>query len=157
MYAATAYLAAAAAMTAVDSWNDIADRRERQREARAEIYAPVSQVKWQIDGDRLLIFVAVSRKLEPCVVAEGAPITLVARWRDSSGQRFRSYPAFAPGGRTVDGAPLVLEGEEFVVGPFVIEDKPEVIAAISSVAIRLPCQFESGVTRTATIGPVVRP
>lgn len=145
MYAATAYLAAAAAMTAVDSWND------------AEIYAPVSQVKWQIDGDRLLIFVAVSRKLEPCVVAEGAPVTLIAQWRDSSGQRFRSYPALEPDGRAVDGAPLVLEGEEFVVGPFVIEDKPEVIAAISSVAIRLPCQFESGVTRTATIGPVLRP
>ncbi|WP_133122826.1 hypothetical protein [Zhengella mangrovi] len=156
-YGFLTYLAAAAAMTAVDAWHDFAEKRERARQATAMIYAPVSQVRWQIETGRLLIVVAVSRKLEPCSVPRGAPVTLVGRWSEDRSTRFKSYPAFTPDGDMVEGAPLVLRGEEFLVGPFVIEDKPETLRKIESVSVRFPCEFASGITRTATIGPLLKP
>lgn len=156
-YALVAYLAAAASMSAIDSWRSTADRRERARQATAMIYAPVTQIKWQISDGKLLIVAAVSRKLEPCSVRDGAPVTLVGRWSENRSTRFKSYPAFSPDGDLVEGAPLVLRGEEFLVGPFVIEDKPEVLRTIESVSVRFPCEFSSGITRTATIGPLIRP
>lgn len=156
-YALVAYLAAAASMSAIDSWRSAADRRERARQATAMIYAPVTQIKWQISDSRLLIVAAVSRKLEPCSVRDGAPLTLVGRWSENRSTRFKSYPAFSPDGDLVEGAPLVLRGEEFPVGPFVIEDKPETLRRIESVSVRFPCEFASGITRTATIGPLMKP
>ncbi|MCC0013850.1 MAG: hypothetical protein H6877_11105 [Rhodobiaceae bacterium] len=159
-YALVAYLAAAASMSAIDesiSWRSAADRRERARQATAMIYAPVTQIKWQISDGKLLIVAAVSRKLEPCSVRDGAPVTLVGRWSENRSTRFKSYPAFSPDGDLVEGAPLVLRGEEFLVGPFVIEDKPETLRRIESVSVRFPCEFASGITRTATIGPLMKP
>lgn len=156
-YALVAYLAAAASMSAIDPWRSTVDRRERARQATAMIYAPVTQIKWQISDGKLLIVAAVSRKLEPCSVRDGAPVTLVGRWSENRSTRYKSYPAFSPDGDLVEGAPLVLRGEEFLVGPFVIKDKPEVLRAIESVSVRFPCEFASGITRTATIGPLLKP
>ncbi|MFP1634068.1 hypothetical protein ACLB6G_20250 [Zhengella sp. ZM62] len=152
-----AYLLAVASFSAYGEWQDFKDRKERLRQARAEIYAPVTQVQWRIDGDRLLIVAAVSRKLEPCTVRDGSPVTLVARWSEASSTRYKSYPAFSPEGDMIEGAPLILTGEEFLVGPFVIEDRPAILRRIESVSVRLPCSFDGGVTRTATIGPLERP
>lgn len=156
-YGLVAYLSAMATFAAVNEWQDYADKRERLRQATAPIYASVSQVKWQMEGDHLLIVVAVSRKLEPCSVRKGAPVTLVGRWSENRSTRFKSYPAFTPEGDMIEGAPLVLNGEEFLVGPFVIEDTPETLRKIESVSVRFPCEFASGITRTATIGPLERP
>lgn len=155
--AAVAFMGAFLVLSGIETWNDLADRQERARQAVAAIYAPVTQVRWSLDGNRLLIVAAVSRKLEPCVVASGTPVTLVARWSEDNSTRYKSYPAFSALGDMVVGAPLVLQGEEFLVGPFVIEDREEILQRIEAVSVRLPCSFENGVTRTATIGPLERP
>ena len=154
MIAAGFYLAALSIGTGMQMVAEWSRAVELKRQAIADIYAPVTSVRWQVDDGRLLVVAGVSRKLEQCFVKEGAPVSLVATWRDAQGRHFKSHPARSADGADVRGAPIVTRGDEFVVGPFIVQDTPAIIAAIESIAIRLPCDFESGITRLATIGPI---
>lgn len=157
VFAAGFYLAALSIMAGMQMALEWSRSAELERQSVATLYAPVTNVRWQISGGRLLIVAGLSQKLEPCFVPAGAPVTLVTRWRDDIGPHFKNYPARRPDGIDVTGAPLVATGDEFVVGPFVIEDDEGIIAAIETVSVRLPCAFETGINRVATIGPINKP
>lgn len=102
-----------------------------------------------------LVWSGVSRKLADCAVLPGSPVTLSGHWQGADGQMNpRAYPAQRPTGEVVGGSPLVVPGGAFVVGPWLIHDTPEAIAAMVTVSSFVHCRFPSGIERFAEIGPV---
>lgn len=148
-------LAAFAAMIAVPMAFEWVEHREIARQRAAPVYAAPWDVSSAIEGGALH-FTGLTRKLEDCTVPKGAAVTLAAEIADGRrANAVRGYEALHPTGEKVLAAPLVTKDREFAVGPFVILDRPEVLARIVSVTVVLPCDFLStGVHRRATIGPI---
>ena len=128
---------------------------QRHVEATWPIYGPVEYAQ-VVKGADTVIWTGVSRKLQPCTVVAGSLVMLTAYWEDDEGRSHPlSYAATRPGGAAVPGAPLITKGGEFVVGPWLIRDKPEIIARVVRVSQFLHCMFPSGIERRdAEIGPV---
>lgn len=131
---------------------------QRHVEASTPIYETVEKVQIARGPDSI-VWTGVSRKLQPCTVVAGSPVTLTAYWLDDEGQiNPLSYPAARPTGESVVGAPLVTNGGGFVVGPWVIHDKPETISRVVRVSQFMHCTFPSGIERRdAEIGPITIP
>lgn len=141
-------------LAAVFVMSNVLAEWQRHREATAPIYAPITDARVQRSASNI-VWSGVSRKLADCAVIPGSAVTLTGHWRDASGaENPRAYPASRPTGERVEGAPLVVPGGAFVVGPWIIRDTPEVIAAMVSVSSFVHCRFPSGIERFAEIGPV---
>lgn len=119
------------------------------------IYAPVSQVHIT-RGKDFIIWTGVSKKLRACSVTPGSPITLTGYWKDELGQiNPLAYSAKRPSGSIVNGDPIIRKGDEFVVGPWIIYDAPNIVARMVMVSQFMHCKFPSGVERFGEIGPIM--
>lgn len=145
---AVGYLAAVvlaySATSAIDAY-------KRDQEQSLPIYADPHDVEWQ-RADGALIVRAISKKLQPCDVVSGSPVYL-AVW---VGREPMTFPAVKPSGKVLEGRALVSEGDEFVVGPWLIEAEDAILDAVTAVSVRLNCKIASGVERNAEIGPMRR-
>lgn len=144
---AVGYLLTVAAPEAFHEW-------ERYSEVTEPIYAPVSQIH-VTRGERFLMWTGVSKKLRNCAVIPGSPVTLTGHWRDKDGNlNPRAYPAKRPSGGIAEGNPIIRQGDEFVVGPWIVYDEPEAISRMVTVSSFVHCRFSDGIERFAEIGPV---
>lgn len=151
LHAGIFYAMAVSALYAIpqadDAWR-------KHVEATHPVYAPVSKAHLTRGAD-FIIWQGVSRKLQPCAVIPGTTITLTGHWRDKDGNMNpRAYPAKRPSGGIVEGNPIIRQGDEFVVGPWIIYDEPEAISRMVTVSSFVHCRFSDGVERFAEIGPV---
>lgn len=154
-----AVLAVFVALVAVPYYFEWKDRQEIDRQCAAPIYALPYDVSATIE-DGALHFTGISRKLEDCTVPKGSAVTLAAEIATGGPvNQVRGYPALHSTGEQVLSAPLVTKDREFVIGPFMIHDRPGVLRRIVSVTVNLDCEFLStGVRRSAIIGPIeIRP
>lgn len=146
-----AYMLAVSALYAIPQANDV---WRKHVEATHTVYAPVSKAQLTRGAD-FIIWQGVSRKLQPCTVIPGTAVTLTGNWRDKDGNiNPRAYPAKRPSGGIVEGNPIVRQGDEFVVGPWIVYDEPEAISRMVTVSSFVHCQFSDGIERFAEIGPV---
>lgn len=121
-----------------------------------QIYSSPWDINWNIRNGSLVIS-ASARKLENCHVIPRSVPVLVAYWYgDDSTIHSKEYPAISDGS-AVTAAPRYLAGDVFMVGPWVINDTEENLNRIDAVSIKLVCEFDSGVRRYASIGPVEKP
>lgn len=154
-FAIAAYVATVSVLYAIpqadDAWR-------KHVEATHPVYAPVSKAHLTRGAD-FIIWQGVSRKLQPCAVIPGTAVTLTGHWLDKEGNlNPRAYPAKRPSGGIVEGNPIIRQGDEFVFGPWIIYDEPEIISRVVRVSQFMHCTFPSGIERRdAEIGPITIP
>lgn len=126
-------------------------------ERSVDIYSAPASVAW-VERDRKLIVSATAKKMAQCDVVSGGDIFLVAMLRQGSGMEPKYYPPRKPGDtRDLSGKPLLMSGDEFIVGPWLITGSNSTLEKIEEITVVLECSFASGVRRNARIGPIRRP
>lgn len=121
------------------------------------IYSEPVGVDWDVMDGQLVVS-AVSTKLASCEVITGSELYLLAIIDENGVIRPETYPARRQGSDSIrTGKAAIKRGETFITGPWLIEDKPELVSRIQSVTLLIKCKFQSGVERNAEIGPIMRP
>ena len=131
----------------------VIDDIRKEYETSVSVYEKPWTVRW-VAVDNGVIVSGVTRKRVNCNVVPHSTIVISAGWTDADGTHVRAFPAIRPNGKTEDAEPLVDAGEEFIIGPWLLRDDPDIVQRLDFASVKLTCRFPSGTTRLATIGPI---